>query len=93
MSKGPEPPQWATLIEALTTFVTATGGTQSHRHIKPLHWYVSCRLVIEGGFRPDDIVPHPPFRVREAKGRFVLEYDPTAALHGERTLLGGLKTT
>ncbi|TDW25636.1 hypothetical protein EV128_11766 [Rhizobium azibense] len=69
------------------------GKTQSASHIKPLHWYVSCRLVIEGGFDPDDITPRPPFRVVRRSGRApILHYDPSLAGGGERTVLGGLKT-
>jgi hypothetical protein len=67
-------------------------GTQGAEHIKPLHWYVSCRLVIEGGFDPDDIVPRPPFVVHTVGRRMQLEFDPVAAGSGERTILGGLKT-
>jgi len=92
MPSNPEPPKWVTLKEALTTFVTAAEGTQGQRHIKALHWYVACRLVIEGGFKPDEIVPRPPFTVQKAKGRCLLLHDPSAAVQGERTILGGLKT-
>lgn len=81
------------LREALGAFADFTGKTQSASHIKPLHWYVACRLVVEGGFDPDDIVPRPPFRMQRRSGRPpVLQFDPTAAGGGERTVLGGLKT-
>src|SRR5439155_24770451 len=47
-------------------------------------------------FHPDDITPHPPFRVEKhaAKGRSkaFLHYDVTRARSGERAVLGGLKT-
>ena len=92
MNKPPEPPRWLTLEEALTAFASTTDRTQSQRHIKPLHWYVACRLVIEGGYHPDCIVPRPPFVVTSCGGRFVLRHDPAAAVHGEQTILGGLKT-
>src|SRR5687768_11943144 len=84
--------EWWTLQSALAHFATHTGTTQSQDHIKPLHWYSACRLVIEGGFEPTEIMPRPPFRVRETKGRRILEYDPKEAGGGERTVLGGLKT-
>lgn len=85
--------QWTTQGEALTAFAEFTGKTQSASHIKPLHWYVACRLVVEGGFDPDDITPRPPFRVERPSGRApVLHYDPALARGGERTVLGGLKT-
>ncbi|CAG1011460.1 hypothetical protein BURK2_04270 [Burkholderiales bacterium] len=84
--------QWINLEEALHHFATYAGSTQSQQHIKPLHWYVACRLVIEGGFHPDNVAPRPPFSV-EAKGHgHLLSFDPATATGGERTILGGLKT-
>lgn len=50
-------------MDALHTFATYAGATQSQQHIKPLHYYVACRLVLEGGFLPEEITPRPPFRV------------------------------
>lgn len=83
------------LREALTAFASAT-ATQSQEHIQPLHEYVALRLVLEGGFHPDDISPHPPLRAERTRGSqspaHVLEYDETAAHRGEQTILGGLKT-
>jgi hypothetical protein len=86
--------QWTTQAEALAAFAVFAGKTQSAEHIKPLHWYVACRLVLEGGFDPDDISPHPPFRVEYRKnGKApLLHYDPSCADGRERTVLGGLKT-
>lgn len=84
--------EWASLRSALAHFVTFRGSTQSQRHIKPLHWYVACRLVVEGGFEPDDIVPRPPFRVERKGGRSALVHDPSRGGGGERTVYGGLKT-
>jgi hypothetical protein len=83
---------WNSLQQALSTFARATHGHQGQRHIKPLHWYIACRLVIEGGFLPDDITPRPPFQVRQVRGQQVLEYDQAAGGTGEQTVLGGLKT-
>jgi len=40
--------QWITAHEALQHFGTYAEKTQSQQHIKPLHWYVACRLVLEG---------------------------------------------
>lgn len=78
---------------ALATFATYEGPTQSQAHIKPLHWYTACRLVLEGGFLPEEITPRPPFRAQRRPGQgWLLSYDPTAAAGGERTILGGLKT-
>lgn len=85
--------RWTTQAEALKTFADFTGKTQSASHIKPLHWYVACRLVIEGGFHPDDITPRPPFRVQRRSGALpILHYDESLGGGGERTVLGGLKT-
>lgn len=83
---------WLNLGEALHHFGTYAGPTQSQQHIKPLHWYVASRLVVEGGFHPDDITPRPPFRVEVRGGRNILHFDQSAATGGERTILGGLKT-
>lgn len=85
--------QWANQAEALSAFAKFTGKTQSASHIKPLHWYVACRLVVEGGFDPDDIVPRPPFEVKRRSGKPpLLIFDPAKSKGGERTVLGGLKT-
>lgn len=78
--------------EALRHFASHTGATQSQQHIKPLHWYAACRLVIEGGFRPEDLTPRPPLRAVQRRGEWHLELDPAVASGGERTVLGGLKT-
>lgn len=83
------------LTASLTTFVEATEH-QSQNHIKSLHWHIALRLVVEGGFFPDDITPRPPLRVETvgtgSKRRFHLIHDPSAAIAGEQTILGGLKT-
>ncbi len=84
--------QWESFRSALTKFVTTKGGTESAEHIKPLHWYVACRLVLEGGFHPDEITPRPPFKVATRGKSKLLTYDPSSAKGGERTVLGGLKT-
>ena len=84
--------QWRSQADALKAFADFTGKTESAAHIKPLHWYVACRLVIEGGFRPDDIVPRPPFFADKRGNAWNLVYDPKLGKGGERTILGGLKT-
>ena len=78
--------EWRSLRSALAHFVTFRGSTQSQRHIKPLHWYVACRLVVEGGFDLDEIVPRPPFRVTRKGKRLVLVHDPGIGGGGERKL-------
>jgi hypothetical protein len=84
--------EWLTLQQALEAFVLNASGHQGQGHIRPLHYYVASRLVVEGGFHPSDITPHPPFRIIERSGRKILEYHPESAGSGERTVLGGLKT-
>lgn len=84
--------RWINRPEAFHHFGTHPGTTQSQQHIKPLHWYVACRLVLEGGFHPDDISPHPPFQVQFKGGKNLLVFDPSRANGTERTILGGLKT-
>ncbi len=80
--------RWLTQAQALKHFAAYEGRTQSQQHIKPLHWYVSCRLVVEGGFRPHEIQPRPPF---VSDGNF-LQLAENVAGGSEATILGGLKT-
>ena len=84
--------RWVHLREALSAFAYPGGRTQSQAHIRPLHWYAACRLVVEGGFQPDEIVPRPPFVVEEGGGGPLLRHVPESGGTGEQTLLGGLKT-
>lgn len=83
------------LQTALTAFATAT-QTQSQAHIRPLHAHIVERLVIEGGFHPEFILPHPPLRVETigsgSSRRRRLVFDASVAHGGEQTILGGLKT-
>ena len=88
----PDSPVLISLKEALTRFAFPNANVQTSRHIIPLHWYVACRLVIEGGFHPDQIFPRPPITVKTRRGGLMLHHDPAAARPGERTILGGLKT-
>jgi hypothetical protein len=83
---------WVQLNDALRTFVLNVDGHQGQGHIRPLHYYVACRLVVEGGFDPDDITPRPPFKVVRKGRRRLLIHDPALAGSGEQTVLGGLKT-
>jgi hypothetical protein len=94
MASKSKPCEWTTQKEALTAFAGFNQKTQSAGHIKPLHWYVACRLVLEGGFHPDHIKPHPPFKIGSTKryGLPVLQFDQLEATGGEAVVLGGLKT-
>lgn len=84
--------RWITLDQALAEFVYPAGRTQTQAHIRPLHWYVACRLVVEGGFLPEEITPRPPFVVEQGSGGPSLVYRPEVGGSGEQTVLGGLKT-
>lgn len=81
------------LPTALGKFANPPGSVQGQQHIMPLHWYVACRLVLEGGFDPDWITPRPPFYVEQRSGKApVLHHEPLVGGSGEQTVLGGLKT-
>jgi len=77
--------------EALAAFSSAT-TVQDQGHIKPLHRHLAMRLVLEGGFLPDEITPHPPLRTKRSSHGWVLSYDPDAETTSELTVLGGMKT-
>ena len=81
------------LADTFRHIASFTGGTESAEHIKPLHWYAACRLVLEGGFLPDEIMPRPPFTV-EHRGNLppLVRYDESVATGGEQIVYGGLKT-
>jgi hypothetical protein len=84
--------RWISESKAFSDFAIYTGPTQSQDHIKPLHWYVACRLVVEGGFHPDEITPRPPFMVKRSRGANLLHHEATSATGGEAIILGGMKT-
>ena len=92
MAKSENRCRWITLEEALSGFAYPAGRTQSQAHIRPLHWYVACRLVVEGGFLPEDITPRPPFEVDDDGNGLTLHHVPDLGGTGEQTVLGGLKT-
>lgn len=79
-------------LHAFRHFAEFEGRTQTQAHIRSLHGYVTCRLVLEGEFHPSELTPRPPLRVETAGGRHRLAHDPGAATTAEATLLGGLKT-
>jgi hypothetical protein len=89
---APQVCKWLTENEAFKEFASSVAKTQSAAHIKPIHWYVCCRLVLEGGFLPNEVFPHPPFIAKKINNRMVLEYSPAAASGSEKIVLGGLKT-
>ena len=89
---SPRSCEWVGQTKAFEHFALYQGRTQSQEHIKPLHWYVTCRLVLEGGFHPNELKPRPPFSVTKRKNQHLIQFDPKSATGGEATVLGGLKT-
>jgi hypothetical protein len=89
----PDPwfPTYLKLEPALNKFISVI-QTQAQEHIKPLHQHIAIRLVIEGGFHPDEITPHPPLVVESKTNRRRLSFASVAQTEGEQTVLGGLKT-
>ena len=83
---------WRGTAETFHHIATSKEKTQSQNVIKPIHWYIACRLVIEGGFLPNEIKPHPPFTAVKKGTRWLLSFDQDAATGSEATVLGGLKT-
>ena len=73
-------------LHALRHFAEFEGRTQSQLHIRPLHEYVTCRLVLEGGFYPTELNPRPPLRVEQADNGWRLSYDPEATTVTEATI-------
>ena len=84
--------QWINLQDACAAFVKAESGVQGSHHIRPLHWHIACRLVIEGRFFPHEIKPHTPFRVEDGRDGARLIHDASVANNSEATVFGGLKT-
>lgn len=84
-------PEYLRIESALKKFVLAT-STQSQEHIKPLHKYISLRLVIQGGFLPNEITPHAPLHYQSSGGRHQLVFDPTQERETEQVIVGGIKS-
>lgn len=60
--------------------------TQCEESVKPLHWFVACRLVVEGSLDPDEVMARPPFRADIHSGRPMLVHEPGSGGAGERTV-------
>jgi len=84
-------PEYVTSEAALRQFAL-TVETQGQMHIRPLHRHIALRLVLEGGFFPDEISPRPPVVHERRGGRHLLSFDEAAASDTELTVIGGLKT-
>ncbi len=66
--------------------------TQSQGHIRPMHSYCAGRLVLEGGFPPEWVVPRQAFSSKKSTN---LVYELVPELRtpkvSERRVLGGIK--
>jgi hypothetical protein len=80
------------LENALVPFVSADIATQGSEHIKPVHWYIALRLVLEGGFAPDDITPRPPLLMSGSGKQRRLTFSAAARKDAELAVIGGLKS-
>lgn len=85
-------PLYLKLADALAAFSSFGGNTQSLGHIRPLHQHIALRLVLEGGFLPEEILPRPPLRAARNGAGWSLEYAPELESSSEQTVLGGLKS-
>ncbi len=85
-------PPFLNLTEALAAFASFADKTQSLGHIRPIHQHIAMRLVLEGGFLPNEILPHPPLRASSERSQWLLEYAPGEENASEQTVLGGLKS-
>lgn len=84
-------PAFLQIESALKAFVSAL-ITQDQGHIKPLHKYLSLRLVIEGGFQPEELSPRPPLVSNKVGNRHFLSIDSSFENSSERTIVGGVKS-
>lgn len=83
---------WRGAEETFRHLAVSNEKTETKNVVKPLHWYIACRLVIEGGFLPHEIKPHPPFTAERKRRRWLLCFDQRKASGTEATVFGGLKT-
>jgi hypothetical protein len=84
-------PAFLKVESALKAFVVAP-ITQDQGHIKPLHRYVALRLVIEGGFLPEEISPRPPLAHSLRGKRRMLVFDARQESSAESSIVGGVKS-
>jgi len=84
-------PEEITLSRAARAFIAAT-STESGEHIRPLHQYLGIRLVIEGGFLPEELSPTPPLKSEYHGDDWYLSFDSTAENKKEQIVLGALKS-
>ena len=84
-------PDEITLSRSARAFIAAT-STESGEHITPLHRWLGVRLVLEGGFLPEELSPTPPLRSEYRDGGWRLSFSPSAENKKEQIVLGALKS-
>ena len=84
-------PEEIKLFRAARAFIITT-STESGEHITPLHRWLSIRLVLEGGFLPEELSPTPPLRSEYRDGGWRLSFNPSAENKKEQIVLGALKS-
>lgn len=89
---SPFSPSELKLEKALVPFVDADIATQGSKHIKPLHRYIALRLVLEGGFAPEEITPRPPLVMSGSGRERKLVFNAKVQQKSESTVIGGLKS-
>jgi hypothetical protein len=66
--------------------------TQSQEHIRPVHSYCAARLVLEGGFPPEWVLPAQPFSSKRiTNSLYELKPIPESPKISEHRVLGGIK--
>jgi hypothetical protein len=66
-------------------------STESAEHIRPMHRHIAIRLVLEGGFLPEDVRPMPPLRSYAQGGNHYLAFDSAIEDSVESVVLGAVK--
>jgi len=66
--------------------------TQSQEHIRPVHSYCAARLILEGGFPPEWVVPRQAFSSKKITNLvYEVESGSEAPKVSEHRVLGGIK--
>lgn len=85
--------EYLDLGAALRVYCDPKSNIQSQEHIRPMHYYSALRLVLEGGFEPEDILPRPPLAsTKVTLEKYVLRYSEADFSNSEATVLGGLRS-
>jgi hypothetical protein len=84
-------PTIPTLESSLSSLCT-TVGTQSGEHIRPFHAYCAARLVLEGGFSPENIFLATPLKTIKINNyTHKLDFSSETPKRSEHKVLGGIK--